>query len=26
VNNKPQTPQTNVSVDAENDWTSWKLK
>lgn len=26
VNNKPQTPQTNVSVDAEKQWSDWKLK
>lgn len=26
VNNKPQTPQTNVSVDAENQWGDWRLK
>ncbi len=26
VNNKPQTPQTNVSVDAESVWVKWKVK
>jgi hypothetical protein len=26
VNSKPQTPQTNVSYDAENVWGNWKLK
>jgi DNA-binding beta-propeller fold protein YncE len=26
VNNKPQTPQTNVSVDAESIWVNWKIK
>lgn len=26
VNNKPQTPQTNVSIDAENFWSDWKIK
>jgi len=26
VNNKPQTPQTNVSVDAEKVWSDWKIK
>lgn len=26
VNNKPQTPQTNVSYDVEEIWGDWKLK
>jgi WD40 repeat protein len=26
VNNKPQTPQTNVSYDVEEVWGEWKLK
>lgn len=26
VNSKPQTPQTNVSYDAENVWGNWKIK
>lgn len=26
INNKPQTPQTNVSYDVEGIWSDWKLK